>query len=69
MELENLEQHLLLEHRLRQTEDHRKQYVRYQTSETQTEVTNSALVKLEKSLEIKQNELEIQAYKEKQDLT
>ena len=38
------------------------------TSETQTEVTHSALMKLEQSLEIKQNELEIQAYKDKQDL-
>eukprot|EP00347_Sterkiella_histriomuscorum_P019040 403343196 len=67
MELENLEQHLVLEHRLKQSEEFKKYAIKYNSCETQTETSYRDMIQSEKQIELKKNEIEVTRFKERQE--
>lgn len=66
MEIENLETHMALEHKLRQSQ--RSHIINKATSGTQTELSWSKVFEKERVLDVKEGDIEIMKFKMKQEL-
>ncbi|CDW86500.1 UNKNOWN [Stylonychia lemnae] len=64
MELENLETHMAVEYRLKNSEEHKKLITKFNNADCQTETTFQELLQSEKQIEFQKNEIQLLKFKD-----